>query len=1730
MLTEQHRTKLDGIVQQMVANGESDENIRFVVGDFKSKYDKPAAPVLGISEPPPAQVPDIPPPQADISSVPPDVNVSAKQPVQPSGGGMFGNIGGGKAAKEFGTPAAGPIEAVKKTVSDVKEFAGDVIELGVEAAKWIPRSIRGEHGGEKWYGFEIPPLDPEDQKEYNKEVGKSETGYHDPELKPRSGERSKELRGDNALFRAAEDFEKGYLDSWVGQNEETVKAIALLAMVGYGVGSGMVSRLRADPRPIGQIIKELPQNLRSDIALRVSYAKQMPKQIAQSIKNLPAAAQNLFYTEKVATASPAVKSQLARWVRFHHEGQGVEPKLSPQLTKILEQAEKDQGQPFTMASKLVHGKVGVPTKVHRFQGLINMIKGAKPATSAAAAAPTAPPTGAPAALTGPAGQPPPAAPLAPTGAPAATGGGLPATTGGLNLPSAPTIPLGAETAIEPLADAAAPTFDVGTAGAPPALPEGIQNIINTTTQMDKTALEGRGLEEIQQEFVARPSHANDTPEQLSDAADLAGRNPLTRLPGQPHWVSRHRLNEVQREELRSQGKIILEGSFDINDFKLYNDKYGQAYGDDVLRKVKGTWHSLLKHFDESPSPHSAEGYDVAGDENRPVFVIDTNDLDGANEMFGQLKDAMNQLTINAPDGTVLPVGISMALAEDFSVSDPLLKSSKAAVGKNAFVVDKELQKTYLIEDVVRPARTQELKDLGLKATREEPGGQRATDVEGEQSGRRTDDVQLQGEDGAKPVGADAGGLSGTKAPGRKGDAPEAGAAPTAPKPVKPKPAPGADVTTPGQKVGDPPLTRKKGFANTAGSVGGEKQVKPTPKAIPAKRAQQMFDKQRSQVQKSSGLTKDKVIDSLSSKFTDVNAPFKRRLLKNDGGRSVVMHLDLSRGGSGEAKRQYEVIEKEIYESVPHKYEELMADYIQAERTIEVEGIRSQQILDGQKVPFIKSPGGIGTTELKEWIAGIKESDPKGFEAISTAAKNYWKGMRSQLDQLKKEGLLSDEGHKVLSTLHKHYSPRAFIQHLDPDTQSFSAGGNKITVPDSGLKRLAGGSEEAMLNNPRVLLAQTIQRAQSRIFKNRANKSLHEFVEKNPDNEVGVTIEEPVGKNPDGSPKFATVPNGMERVVAMIDGKPSPMLMPSEMAKFWVSADPKIDQDLAQVIGLVSGASILKPMATGLNPGFAIANLPRDLMHSWFVTKEYNPVLPIAWAQQAKDFLDVMPDVFKKKGIVVDYAQAGGQMDFLTTQGRISSQKYKGTVGWIDEAMGQIQDFLGWAGETSELWTRMALMKRALKSGRSKEEAAWVARTYLDFAQGGSWSKAADKAIPYLNAGIQGTRGVGRAFLEDPVTATFKATQILIAGLALNEWNKRLNKECYESISDREKTTKWIITTPFHWTDKDGEKRWMYFGIAKDQAQRIYSAVGEELGNAAGGAEVNWKRLQMAVTDFIPVDVGTSLPPTLAAFMTYVFNKDFWANDDVWKGREVSPKEEYWNTTPELWKMWGEKTGTSPERSRRAFNKVVPQNVYTYAMEGMFQQMFGEMVDNEDKEKMMKPFIAKMAELPIAKRVVRTTWPQKGKFEKLMKDADKYEIDLYDKDGEQLPVSRIAKATEEAKLKDNDSRIQNDRNFDYLAAMSVIGDKNAQDKLGEELHNLRPTAEDKKADPSAAAEKAREFKRVLERVKLRFNKQRQMQTISKLYKAGKMPKEEFEAKREVIERNMQLLKDILKEAP
>src|SRR6266700_1521476 len=44
-LAEEHRQRLDSIVQKMEAAGESPENIRNVIGDFKLKYTQGSAPI-----------------------------------------------------------------------------------------------------------------------------------------------------------------------------------------------------------------------------------------------------------------------------------------------------------------------------------------------------------------------------------------------------------------------------------------------------------------------------------------------------------------------------------------------------------------------------------------------------------------------------------------------------------------------------------------------------------------------------------------------------------------------------------------------------------------------------------------------------------------------------------------------------------------------------------------------------------------------------------------------------------------------------------------------------------------------------------------------------------------------------------------------------------------------------------------------------------------------------------------------------------------------------------------------------------------------------------------------------------------------------------------------------------------------------------------------------------------------------------------------------------------------------------------------------------------------------------------------------------------------------------------------------------------------------------------------------------------------------------------------------
>jgi len=361
----------------------------------------------------------------------------------------------------------------------------------------------------------------------------------------------------------------------------------------------------------------------------------------------------------------------------------------------------------------------------------------------------------------------------------------------------------------------------------------------------------------------------------------------------------------------------------------------------------------------------------------------------------------------------------------------------------------------------------------------------------------------------------------------------------------------------------------------------------------------------------------------------------------------------------------------------------------------------------------------------------------------------------------------------------------------------------------------------------------------------------------------------------------------------------------------------------------------------------------------------------------RDLTSVMGDVLLRKGAFKDYIHEGGGMQFLTHQGAVTSKKEGVVVG--------LQKVLGWFGETSEIATRLMLRKRALRNGKSAEEATWLARNYLDFSQGGSFAKAVDTGVPYLNASIQGTRGIVRSAAQHPGEFVFKVAQIGTVASGLYMANKHQNPEAWSQVSDREKVNNWIVTTPFSYKDKDGTKKYIYMKIAKDQGQRIFATVFENLMAKYMGEDVNVDQIVQAIEDGLPILPTDLMPPSLDAVMGYTANKDFWRNEDIWKGQEnIDPKEQYSRYTHPGFVAFGEATDMSPEKTKYALSQYFTiGNIYTSATGYVWNKLLDQSSEAQ-KQLVTEELILKQ---PFIRRMVKSTDPY-YKYEKKMKDIDR----------------------------------------------------------------------------------------------------------------------------------------------
>lgn len=753
------------------------------------------------------------------------------------------------------------------------------------------------------------------------------------------------------------------------------------------------------------------------------------------------------------------------------------------------------------------------------------------------------------------------------------------------------------------------------------------------------------------------------------------------------------------------------------------------------------------------------------------------------------------------------------------------------------------------------------------------------------------------------------------------------------------------------------------------------------KILDAMRVEKMYNAADGELQRLHSGKLRKAYQATARAIWDTSANVKKDLLKQGGalGKEAIMRHDLIRGAGSKSTMILDDALRKIYGGLSKSEEITLNRIIQSHRTIAIEKYRAD----------IKHPAGLGLKEHQAYL----DSVPKDmFGKLNQRADAYFKEMDNQLGQLYKAGIISRESYAGL--LEKGvYSPRRFIQYIDPE-RTYTFGGKKISVWDSGIKALDEGSYKTLENNSRCLLNQVVQRTQARIFRNEANKALYELAKQMPDNKV-IQLAKVQKVTKERKQVYAKPPAGYERLGVMIDGQLREMIMPEGLAKGWVSQDPAISSQAANIIGWLSGARILRPMATGLNPEFALTNLPRDIAHAWITTYEYSSHIPIAASQMAKDYVKVLPDTIMRAGRWKDYINEGGGMEFLTHMGRT---KIRG-----QEPMKGLQRVLGYIGETSEIWTRLALRERALNNGKPPHEATWIARTYLDFSQGGSFIKAADSGVPYLNAGVQGTRGIVRAAREKPRVFIYKTAEIATLATGIYLANRYRNPECWESVSPHDKVNSFIITTPLTYTDEEGNTRHLYFKVAKDQGQKLICTIFENLMAKSLGEEIDVDQVTAAAQELITLAPQDLLPPTMDAMLGYYANKDFWRNEEIWKGPEVIPSQEYRAYTHPAFVRLGELTGMSPERAQYALEQYFTYgNIYTSMVGGGLREIMDKLP--EDVKEQATADMLRQA--PFLRRVLKAT----------------------------DPYTQYAKDVEEAKLEDATRRYIQTRTLDSMSEL------------------------------------------------------------------------------------------------
>lgn len=706
------------------------------------------------------------------------------------------------------------------------------------------------------------------------------------------------------------------------------------------------------------------------------------------------------------------------------------------------------------------------------------------------------------------------------------------------------------------------------------------------------------------------------------------------------------------------------------------------------------------------------------------------------------------------------------------------------------------------------------------------------------------------------------------------------------------------------------------------------------------------------------------LNQLKLALVDVSAETKARLIEQGGSageRAVMMH-DLIAGATPKAQLTYQRWEDIIYKKLSREEMSTLDQVIQSRRIIEIDKFHG--------TGKIKHPGKVSGDQHSNALINMRERLGEDvFNSLWKRSDEYFKATNEALGELYTNGLIDIKLYKELNKL--KYEPRKFIDKLDP-RRIETLGGKKITVHDSGLRELKSGDIRTLESDSRLLLAEYISRIENRVARNKANKALLDFAQLLPKNGWVKEVKK-VEHTKRGKAKKVHVPEGWNRIDVLIDGKQVPLIMDSTMAVQWITQSPQMTAQLANTARVLSGSIIVRPLATGYNPGFALVNFPRDIVHAWLATSEFSKHLPMYTLQMEKSLQATFKDAWHKDGAFIDYINEGGGMNFLTHQGtKLLKHELSGTK--LGPRWRHIKETTSKLNEFSEIWVRLALRDQAIRNGKTHLEATWIARNYLDFSQGGWFTKSADNAIPYLNASTQAFRTAARQAKKDP--KRFATQMLWLQGTVASLWlaNYYSNPAGWADVPSDVRRNNFVIMTPHSFIDQQGNTRYMYFKIKKDNFMLPFTALPEMLLERYMEGRIPKKEYLKTLKDTLPIIPTEFVPPTYSAYQTYASNHDFWTDRDIWRGADVPPEEEFKmapdRPTAPVFIDQAEYTGLSPARMEAASKKLFPNNPFT-SLTGSAYNIMTEGITPYDKS---KHTLQILADTPILRRIIGITHP------------------------------------------------------------------------------------------------------------------------------------------------------------